>query len=91
MNEGFRKNKEQFIDEGGKGGIGRRYDGFKEFQKTGKPIEMAEVGLDHNNPEAVNFNNGRHRFSVMRDQGVKTIPVAVIKEHADEFKRRFGA
>ncbi len=91
MNEGFRKNKDQFIDADGKGGIGNRYDRFKDFLKTGKAIEMPEVALDTYGQGAVQFVNGRHRFSVMRDKGIKTIPVAVIKKDAEEFKRLFGA
>jgi ParB-like chromosome segregation protein Spo0J len=37
------------------------------------------------------FVDGRHRFAVLRDLGLKTIPVTVAKEEATAFRRKYGA
>lgn len=37
------------------------------------------------------FSDGRHRFSVLRDEGVQQVPVAVNENIAEEFARLFGA
>ena len=72
-----------------KRGNSDRYTLFGEFFKTGKPVEMSEIYLDHFNE--LNFSNGRHRFSWMRDHGVKSLPVVVPAEQAELFKQKFGS
>ncbi len=83
----------------GKGGtgktIGNRYENFKEFLKTGDPVEMPEVS---SRPPAwpgverslVGFTNGRHRFAVLRDMGLKRIPVSISHLDLPFFKEHFG-
>lgn len=65
-----------------------RYERFGEWIKDGKPVIMPELYL---NPwGGISFGNGRHRFVWLRDQGVKTMPVEVPKEEAEEIAKRFG-
>jgi hypothetical protein len=61
--------------------IGNRYEQFIEWMNERKPEEKIEM------PNAVvtdrgvaSFGNGRHRFAVLRDNGLKVIPIAMDKE-----------
>jgi hypothetical protein len=40
--------------------------------------------------DVVSFEDGRHRFSVLRDKGVDRIALSVPKEQAAKFRERFG-
>jgi len=51
-----------------------RYERFKTFLKDGEPIEAPVAAI---NLYGVGFVNGRHRFAVLRDMGVKTIPLTL--------------
>lgn len=79
----------EYIPAGGGGAeIGGRREGFKEFLKTGKPVEASRVVLDdEGNPS---FVNGRHRYSVVRDSGAGAVAVTVPKRDAEEMMRRYG-
>ena len=61
---------------------------FVDFLRGGKPIIMPEVGLLPNNVPG--FDNGRHRFSVLRDLGLKRMPIAVDKSQENVFRQLFG-
>eukprot|EP01027_Heterolobosea_sp_BB2_P020438 GEZU01029159.1.p3 GENE.GEZU01029159.1~~GEZU01029159.1.p3 ORF type:complete len:145 (-),score=36.32 GEZU01029159.1:1014-1448(-) len=39
---------------------------------------------------APKFIDGRHRFAVLRDEGLEWLPVAVPKQQADDVRRVFG-
>lgn len=80
-----------YIPKGGEGKRGAR-SGFEAWvDKQGQePIGMAVVGLKIHSDNEVQFLNGRHRFSVLRDRGVKTMPVMTYREVAAEMRRRFG-
>lgn len=56
-----------------------KYDKFKDFLDT-KPDQIEASSLDINSDGHVHFNNGRHRYAVMRDSGVTHIPVSLDKE-----------
>lgn len=72
----------------GKGGIGTRYQQFAKWLSQGKPVEMSEMNFDHyGRPQ---FINGRHRFAVLRDQGQRTIDVAVPPDQVDKFRAAFA-
>jgi hypothetical protein len=71
----------QYIGEGGTGAgeiTPERYARFGEFQKTASNIEASVVDVD--NQGRVSFQNGRHRFAYMRDNGVASIPVVMDAE-----------
>jgi hypothetical protein len=70
--------------------IGNRYERFQQWRKDNPntPVEAPRVGL--RNGDTVGFDNGRHRFSVLRDQGYPTVQVLVDKSQVDDFKKKFG-
>ena len=50
------------------------------FMKSGLPIKLPEVVVRNNNGKAeIGFQDGRHRYAIMRDLGFKTIPLAMDK------------
>jgi hypothetical protein len=69
-----------------KGGSRKR---FEEFLEKGRPIEAPRVVLGKDGSPF--FDNGRHRFAVLRDKGIDRIAVTVPKYQADKFRERFGA
>lgn len=60
---------------------------FVEFLKEGQPIILPEVRLLDGIPD---FINGRHRFSVLRDLGLKRMPVWVDETQLAEFRLMFS-
>lgn len=83
---------DQYIGPGGtRNGIVDRYNRFNEWMKQGHVIEQPEIGLAHNDPTVVQFGNGRHRFAALRDAGVKTMPISVLKEFARTVRLQYGA
>jgi hypothetical protein len=87
FNHAWSKDTEFYIGTGGTQGIGKRYQGFGEFLKTGETVEASEAYVDEKG--RVTFSNGRHRFSYLRDQGATTIPVAMSPD-AIANARKFG-
>lgn len=83
----FQKDKGFYVGPQGEGAIPGRREGFQEFLKTGQPIEAPEVHVDDQGDVA--FINGRHRYSVLRDQGEKSIPMAMSPE-SEANARKFG-
>jgi hypothetical protein len=74
----FQKDVGFYVGEGGEGGIKGRYEGFAEWQKEGKPIEVPEVSIQPDGRAA--FHNGRHRYAWLRDQGMGKVPMAMEPE-----------
>lgn len=75
FDEEFQREQGFYIEVGGKGGIGERYDRFGQFLAKNTTIDAAEV---HVGPDGrVGFTNGRHRYAWLRDQGLTSIPVAM--------------
>ena len=79
---------EFYVGMGGRGEIAGRAEKFKEFLKTGQPIEQPEISL--NADGRPRFINGSHRFAVLRDLGLKVIPVSVPTARAEDFRAAFG-
>jgi hypothetical protein len=87
LDAAWSKDKELYIPPGGGGAeIPGRRDRFRSFLDTGKPIEASEVYWD---PEkkSIHFGDGRHRFTVLRDIGLKRVKVSVKEDQVDDFKR----
>lgn len=84
----WQKDRDFYIGPTGTGGIGKRYGAFGNFvNSTKEHIEASEVHVDDRGN--VSFNNGRHRFAWLRDNGAQSIPVAMGKD-ALENARKFG-
>ena len=82
LDTAFQENREHYITRGGGGhSIPGRYQRFIEFvNNASKEIYASTVTFrirpDTQKLEA-RFANGRHRFAVLRDHGMTTMPVAV--------------
>lgn len=59
------------------------------YDADGKPVRLPNG--TYQTVQVPVFSDGRHRFSVLRDEGMKEVPVSVPEEIADEFARLFGA
>lgn len=71
-----------YIPPGGGGAeIAGRRQAFEAFQKSGEPIQASRVSVDPKTGVA-SFTDGRHRFSVLRDQGVERVPITIEKADA---------
>lgn len=71
---------------GGGEEIAGRRAGVEEFMKTGKPVEASHAVVDERG--RVHLNDGRHRFSVLRDKGFAKVPLTVEKAEADKLASR---
>jgi hypothetical protein len=65
----------------GKGNIPGRYERAGEFIKGNKQVNASEVSIDSEGK--VSFIDGRHRYANFRDQGVKSLPMAMSRESAE--------
>jgi hypothetical protein len=93
------KEKDFYIGKGGSGNtIGNRYERFKEILEmpeekrkrwlTDSPkgnIIASSVSVDDEG--RISFGNGRHRYSVLRDMGMKEITVAMTKKSVKNAKK----
>jgi hypothetical protein len=82
------------VETGGTGPSSRpgAYAAFGDFlarsRATGRQVEMSRVYMDR--AGKIDFLDGRHRFAFERDRGFRLVPVAVPKEAARRFARRYG-
>jgi hypothetical protein len=82
----------QYITPGGGGAsIKGRYEKFQTHLATGDPIYASLVYLQAEGPKGREtlkacFTNGRHRYAVMRDMGMKKMPIAIHKDCLDLLK-----
>jgi hypothetical protein len=90
LDHGWKKD-DCWISPSGEGSIRGRTERFHQWRKDnpGTPIECPEVSVDTETGR-VGFTNGRHRFSAMRDSGVKSVAVSVPAKHARHFEDNFG-
>lgn len=87
LDQAWAKDKGYYIPPGGGGEseIGGRRDDFKNFLAKGQPIQASRVSLDPDG--SVSFGDGRHRFSVLRDEGADSVGVMVPAEQLGAFRR----
>lgn len=78
FDKAFAKEPNFYIAKGGEGGIRNRYANFGEFAADAKTIEASQIAVAADG--SAMFQNGRHRYAWFRDQGIKTIPVAMDSE-----------
>lgn len=78
------------IGPGGDNGIKGRYERFQQWlvDNPSVAIECPEIGYNEEIGR-ISFTNGRHRFAVLRDMGVKHVGVAVTKKQAKLFTELF--
>lgn len=80
---------EMYIHPGGRGEIAGRRAGFEKFLATGKPVEASRIYIKPTG--AVDFADGRHRFSVLRDKGIKRVAVTLQKRDLKLAAQHLGA
>lgn len=74
----WQRDKGYYIPRGGGGAeIGGRRAGFERFLEKGEPIQASRVAVGEDG--RLSFIDGRHRFSVLRDQGVEQVAVTIDK------------
>ena len=92
LDQAWKRNAEQiglYIGAGGENQVTGRYGAFGEFlATTEEPIIAPVVYLDANGD--VTFENGRHRFAVIRDQGHDSTVVSVSKGQAKRARDLLG-
>ena len=90
LTELFKKDGISYIEPKGGNGIGNRYSRVIEYLKTGQPIDATLVYLNKRyDGLSASIGDGRHRFAVLRDMGMKKIPVALHNESI-ELAREYG-
>lgn len=76
------------VETSGKGAIGERLGDFEWFlDHADMPIQPPTVEVYQGK---IGFENGRHRFTVLKKRGATKIPVAVKKKDAATLKRIAG-
>jgi SPP1 gp7 family putative phage head morphogenesis protein len=77
-----------YIPPGGGGGeIEGRRDRVREYIDKGKPLQASRAVLGDDGRMV--FEDGRHRFSVLRDDGYDRVAITVPREQANEFLNRY--
>ena len=74
-------NPAQYIGKPGNIQVPKRYERLKELFASTKDIEAPEVCVQiQNGKPIIKFEDGRHRYAIMRDMGLKSVPVAMDKD-----------
>lgn len=79
FDELFKKNAAFYISENGESGaISNRYQRFKKYLETGENINATKIYLSEKSGQlTLSIQDGRHRYSVMRDMGMDKIKFAM--------------
>ena len=80
LEQKFRENGSLYVGKNGQNGSKEKYDKIKRYLETGEPIIAPHIYFDTKNDKTtMHFHDGRHRFAVLRDLGMREIPVAIDK------------
>jgi hypothetical protein len=88
----YSQDREFYVGPGGSGSaIGNRYDRFIQWleDNPNTPIDPSLIGLGPS--KDIRFGDGRHRWAVLRDSGVKNIAVIVPDYDLGNFEKLYGA
>jgi hypothetical protein len=89
VDNSWSKDKDMYIGPGGTGNPKRgSYQGFISYLQRGEPIGMPQISWGEWSKN-IQFTNGRHRFAVLRDMGLKKIPAMIPKKQKDLFLKYF--
>ena len=81
LEQKFKENGSLYVGLNGKNGSKEKYDKFKLFLETGEPIIAPIIYFNVDKDDiSLHFEDGRHRFAVLRDLGMSKIPVAIDKK-----------
>ncbi|MBE7704664.1 MAG: hypothetical protein E7Z90_02480 [Cyanobacteria bacterium SIG29] len=80
LEQKFKESGSLYVGKNGQNGSKEKYDKIKRYLETGEPIVAPHIYFDTKNDKTtLHFHDGRHRFAVLRDLGMKEIPVAIDK------------
>lgn len=87
LDKEWAKDEDEYLPSEGKGGseVEGRREGFREFTKSGKPIQQPHAIVSSTGK--ISFEDGRHRTRVLIDGGAEVVPITVPKEDAEKFSR----
>lgn len=89
LDDNWKREKSFYIDSNGNGEIKGRREEFRRFLKKKEPIEVSRIYISKDGQ--VSFRNGRHRFSILRDdRKAKKVPVAIERSQLKRFKKYLG-
>ncbi len=80
LEQKFRESGSLYVGKNAQNGSKEKYDKIKLYLETGEPIIAPHIYFDTKDDKTtLHFHDGRHRFAVLRDLGMKEIPVAIDK------------
>lgn len=80
LEQKFKESGSLYVGKNGQNGSKEKYDKIKLYLETGEPIVAPHIYFDTKDDKTtLHFHDGRHRFAVLRDLGMKEIPVAINK------------
>ena len=87
----LRKHHDAYVGRNASSGSSMRYRRFKNYLKTNQEIRSTIVYLNResNGEISTHIYDGNHRFAVMRDMGMTTVPVT-IDEKSLELANQIG-
>ncbi len=72
--------EEGYVGKNGAGGSKEKYDKFKKFLRTQQAIVPPKISIEEQDGRVFpQINDGRHRFAVLRDLGIRNMPVLIKK------------
>ena len=76
------KNKESYVGFNAQNGSKEKYDNFKKYLRTNQAINATSIYLrrEKDGNIYVKVKDGRHRFALLRDMGLKNIKISIEKE-----------
>ena len=81
LEQKFKESGSLYVGRKGQNGSKEKYDNIKRYLETGEPIVAPHIYFEvKDNKPSVHFQDGRHRFAVLRDLGMREIPVAIDKK-----------
>ena len=82
LDEELRKHHDVYVGKNAASGSSARYERFKNYLKTNQEIRSTVIYLKRelNGEISTHIYDGNHRFAVMRDMGMETIPVTINKD-----------
>ena len=83
----FKKDKDYYIGVNGTNGINNRYNRFIKFLNDNPKIDIIAPSIYIDDNGEVQFNNGRHRYAVIRDLGIETIPFSISNNNIKQAKK----
>ena len=85
LDEQLSKNGKYYVGINAKNGSKEKYDRFKKYLRTNQPINATSIYLKRKNDGSIitEVKDGRHRFAVLRDMGMREINISIDKNSVE--------